>query len=200
MSNLSRRTLVSSAVALPALTLPALASTAIPASACTLPPDLIERFVRVRAWYLDSHQQEALWNDEIDRRFYAATGFTHDQWRDVDHDHPRWKELKAAFEKVCAEVPGEDDAETNLLGDERWDVAEAIIDHKPQTVVDLAWQAEAYLLADLDLFSFAPNSSTGDRLIRTFFRHIRTLGALPQPDDPLGALSIDMDSDEAVQS
>ena len=74
------------------------------------------------------------------------------------------------------------------------------MDHKPQTVVDLAWPAEAYLLADLDIFSFAPDSATSDRLIRTFFHHIRTLGALPQPDDPLGALSIEVDSDEAVQS
>jgi hypothetical protein len=73
--------------------------------------------------------------------------------------------------------------------------------HKPQTFADLAWQAAAYLMADLDLLSFAPDSSTSDRLIRTLFRHIRTLGALPQPDDPRGTLSLDIGSDgEAVQS
>jgi hypothetical protein len=191
----SRRAILAGAASVPALALPALASTATSASVCTLPPDLIERFVRVRAWYLGSRQAEILWSDEIHRRFYATTGFI---WDNVNHDHPRWEELSAVHTKVCAEVPCEDDeAETALLCDERWCVAEAIIDHKPQTVVDLAWQAEAYLLADLDLFSFAPGSTTDDRLIRTFFRHIRTLGALPQPDDPLGVLNIDI---EAMQS
>jgi len=195
--NLSRRAILAGTAAVPALALPAAATPATSASACTLSPALIERFVRVRAWYLRSREAEILWSDEIDRRFYAATGFT---WDDVNHGHPRFEELEAARRKVYAEVPTPcelDDTETNLLGDERWRVAEAIIDHKPQTVVDLAWQAEAYLLADLDIFSFAPSSGTDDRLIRTFFRHIRTLGALPQPDDPLGALNIDI---EAVQS
>jgi len=135
----------------------------------------IERFVRVRAWYLRFSQIEMLYGDEIDRRFYAATGFTSEQMRDLNRDHPGFKEFEAARKKVYAEVPVPrelDDAESNLLGDERWRVAEAIIDHKPQTVVDLAWQAEAYLLADLDIFSVAPVSSTADRLARMLFRHI----------------------------
>jgi hypothetical protein len=33
-------------------------------------------------------------------------------------------------------------------------------------------------------------------LIRTFFQHIRTLGGVPQPDDPFGALSIDVSRNE----
>jgi hypothetical protein len=61
MSGLSRRSLIASAAAVAAGT-PAIAGApAVPASACTLPPDLIERFVRVRAWYLDDHKQNAQW-------------------------------------------------------------------------------------------------------------------------------------------
>jgi hypothetical protein len=36
-------------------------------------------------------------------------------------------------------------------------------------------------MADLEMLSSRPNFCTGDRLIRTFFQHIRNLGALPQP-------------------
>jgi hypothetical protein len=199
--NLSRRAILAGAASVPALALPAAVASTLPAtsiSACTLPPDLVERFVRVRASYLDSRKRENLWRDEVDRRFLAATGV---QWDDVDCDHPRWKKLQRAHSKICSEVPEyESDAETDARGDERWSVAEALIfDHNPQTFADLAWQAEAYLVADLDLLSFAPDSSTSDRLIRTLFRYIRTLGALP--DDPLGALSLDIGSDsEEVQS
>ena len=69
------------------------------------------------------------------------------------------------------------------------------------TFADLALQAEAYLVADLEMLSERTDLCTSDRLIRTLFGHIRTLGALPQPDDPLGALSLDICSDgEEVQS
>ena len=202
-TELSRRAILAGAASVPALALPAAPSAAASTPACTLPPDLIERFVRMRAWYLDSRKRETLWGDEVDRRFYAATGLTDEEWRDIDRDHPRWNELRAARDKIYAEVPGSDryEGECEELGDERWAVAEAIMAHKPQTFADLAWQAEAYLVADLDLLSFAPNSSTSDQLIRTFFGYIRTLGALPQPDDPLGALSLDIYSDgEEAQS
>jgi hypothetical protein len=100
---------------------------------------------------------------------------------------------------ISKEFPGEDDqAECDELCDERWNVAEAIIVHQPQTIADLAWQAEAYLMADMEMLSSKPNSCTTDRLIRTFFQHIRNLGALPQPEDPLGALSIDTYDDSAA--
>ncbi len=195
MSKLSRRSLVASAAAaLPALSVPAIAAAAS-ASTATLPPDLVERFVRVRAWYLDYRKREKLRSDEIDGRFYAATGFTSDQWRDADRLHPSWKELNAAYEKAYAETPSyeEDDDECDRLGNERWNVAEAMMAHKPQTVVDLAWQAEAYLIADLEMLS-SSGSCTSDRLIRTLFHHIRTLGALP------GALSIDIESNDDVEA
>jgi len=117
--NLSRRAILAGAASVPALASAALASTATSASACTLPPDLIERFLRVRAWYLSSRQVEILWSDEIDRRFYAATCFN---WDDINRGHPRFEELVAAREKVYAEVPTPcelDEAETALLCDER---------------------------------------------------------------------------------
>jgi hypothetical protein len=173
----------STAIASPAVTT---------ASACTFPPDLIERFVRMRAWYLDYRQREILWSDEIDRRFYEATG---EHWRAINYDHPRHDELLAVHDKVYAEVPcfENDETECDRLTEERWNVAKAMFSHEPQTVVDLAWQTEAYLIADLEILG---GSDTSDWMGRTLFRHIRSLGALPQPDDPLDLLSIDVDNDD----
>jgi hypothetical protein len=81
-SILSRRTLVASAAALPALAVPALPAPrqCRPLRPTTLPPDLIERFVRVRAWYLESDKREQLRRGEIGRRFYAATGVSTEQY------------------------------------------------------------------------------------------------------------------------
>ena len=72
----SRRTLLVGASMLPVASLPALAGSAPAQAATTLPPDLIDRFVRVRAWYLDNYKRAELLSDEIDRRFYAVTGLT----------------------------------------------------------------------------------------------------------------------------
>jgi hypothetical protein len=60
-----------------------------------------------------------------------------------------------------------------------------MLEHEPKSIVDLAWQAEAWLLADLDLLE-----GSDQPMLDTLFQHIRTLGALPQPDDPHGALTI----------
>jgi len=197
-SILSRRTLVASAAALPALAVPAVASAA-PAQAAptTLPPELIERFVRLRAWYLDYDRREKLWSAEVGRRFYAATGVTNEQYHNMTYNEGRENGLNEAHERACNEGQFAEKYETECedLGDERWAVAEAIIAQTPQTFADLAWQAEAFLIADLEIYQ-PPDSSIGDRLTRMLFQHIRTLGALPQPDDPLGALTINMLSDD----
>ena len=119
----------------------------------------------------------------------------------MKYGHPGKKELGAVRGRLCKEVPdGQSEAETEDLGDERWAVAEAIIAHTPQTFADLAWQAEAFLIADIEILDAAPNGCTSDRLIRTLFQHIRTLGALPQPDDPMGALSIDLYSNSDAEA
>lgn len=194
----SRRTLLVGASILPVASLPVLANSAPAQAATTLPPDLIDRFVRVRAWYLDNYKRAELLSDEIDRRFYAVTGLTRDQRREIGYDDPRRRELAAVHKKIWVELGGDDEEdECEKLGEERWAVAEAMFEHKPQNIVDLAWQAEAYLLADLELYQ--PPEATADRLSRTLFQYIRTLGAVPQPDDPLGALSINIAREE-VQS
>jgi len=203
-ANLSRRTLVSSAAVLPALAMPAVAAPSV----CTLPHDLIERFVRFRAWHLEFSARKSLRSDEIDRRFYAASGITREQYHDMAGDDPRRKKLQAVLWKIIEEMPDDNDGkdehghtECDRLCDERWAVAEAMLDHEPQSIVDLAWQAEAWLLADLELFE----NIGGDFLLGTLFRHIRTLGGLAQPEDPFGALTIaasddEVDEGEAVQS
>jgi len=192
---------VTTAAALPALAIPATAH----ATACTLPPDLIERFLSMRAWFVEDHARWSLQQREHDKRFEAATGgVTMDQWRDMKYDDPRKKELEATWDKVSFELHSESgrtnefvEAEVNALHDERWAVAEAMMDHEPQSIVDVAWQLEAWLIADLELFNSSGEDTSG-QLFRMFVEHVRTLGAVPQPDDPFGALSL-ADS-EAVES
>ncbi|WP_088518355.1 hypothetical protein [Rhodoplanes sp. JGI PP 4-B12] len=187
-----------------------LAAPAAAAPSCTLPPDLIERFVRFRAWHLEFSARESLWSDEFDRRFYAASGVTDEQYRDLDHNDPRRQALGVARDKIYAEMPDNDEkdehgqTECDRLSDERWAVAEAMLDHEPHSIVDLAWQAEAWLLADLELYQH----DNGNPLLGTIFRNIRMLGALPQPEDPFGALTIvasdaandEVDEEAAVRS
>jgi hypothetical protein len=199
MPNLSRRHLVTTAAALPALAMPAAAH----ATACTLPPDLIERFLRMRAWYLEDHARDTLQSREFDKRFEAASGLTTDEYRDIRRGNPRYEELEAVFDKVSDELQHEsgrtiktEEDETERLCDERWAVAKAMMAHEPQSIVDVAWQLEAWLVADLELLDSSESDTCS--MFRTFVQHVRTLGAVPQPDDPFGALAL-ADS-EAVQS
>lgn len=80
MPTLSRRHLVTTAAALPALAVPASAH----ATACTLPSDLIERFV-MRAWFVEDHAQYQLYGNEHNKKFEAATGVTADEYFDIDY-------------------------------------------------------------------------------------------------------------------
>jgi hypothetical protein len=105
--------------------------------------------------------------------------------------------MDAISNKLYAQIPmfRDDDPETEALFNERWGVAEELLSCEPKTVVDLAWQAEAYLLADLDLLSFSPGNCSSDWMLRTLFQHVRS--AVPQPNDPAGLLSIDVGEIEA---
>lgn len=157
MSTLSRRSLVTSAAALPAMAVPAaVAGPASVAPACTLPPELIDRFVPMRALYLDRCKRDEVAHAEIDRRFYAATGVTSEQRRELDYDHPRRRELDAIRSKIYEDFPmfADDDPEANWIGGDRWNVAEAMLECEPRTVADIAWQAEAYLLVDMEIVNF----------------------------------------------
>jgi hypothetical protein len=147
----------------------------------------------MRAWYLEDDAQYSLERREHDKRFYAATGLTNDQYHAIDRHDPRHKELEALWSKLWNDLQHEsgrsEEAETGRLGDERWAVAEAMMAHEPQSIVDVAWQLEAWLIADLELFNSAGDDCTSTQLFRMFVEHVRTLGAVPQPDDPFDALS-----------
>ena len=168
----------------PALAVPVAAH----ASACTLPPELIERFLRMRAWFAEVETRRSIRSREHDKRFYAASGVTIDEYRDIKYGHPRREELDPIWSKTWNEAKSEsgpsdesEDVETNALTEERWAVAEAMMAHEPQSIVDLAWQLEAWLIADLEMLS----GGISDQLLLTFVEHVRTLGAVPQPDDHL---------------
>jgi hypothetical protein len=70
---------------------------------CTLPPDLIERFLTMRGWYLEDHARYSLWSREFDKRFYTAIGLTTDQYRDVKYGDPCKKGLEAIWDRVSDE-------------------------------------------------------------------------------------------------
>jgi hypothetical protein len=200
MSKISRRSLVTTAAALPVLVVPAVAH----ASACTLPPDLIERFLSMRAWYLKEHASDEVRSREHHKRFEAVTGVTRDQYDDMGYRAPRKKELEVVSSKIWKELQREsgltnesEEAEISRLCDERWAVAEAMMAHEPQSIVDVAWQLEAWLIADLEVFNVSEESADV-RLFRMFVEHVRTLGGVPQPEDPFGALSLV--AGEAVRS
>jgi hypothetical protein len=57
------------------------------------------------------------------------------------------------------------------------------VNHKPQTVADLAWQLEAFLIADVAIIS-SPPTDPCDQMLRTLLHHVRTLGAIPNPMTP----------------
>ena len=192
MPNLSRRHLVTTAAALPALALPTVAH----ATACTLPPDEIERFLRMRAWFVEDHTREPLGSREHDKRFYAACGLTADEYLAFNYHDLRRKELEPLWNKAWKELQHEsgrttevEEAETDALTEERWAVAEAMMAHEPQSIVDLAWQLEAWLIADLEMFN-SSGEDAANQLLRMFVGYVRALGAVPQPDDPFGALSL----------
>lgn len=201
MPNLSRRHLVTTAGALPVLAVPATAH----ATASTLPPNLIERFLSMRAWFMEDHARYTQQSREHAKRFEAATGVAMDQYHDMECGDPRKKELEAPWNKVSDELHRKagrtietEEVETERLCDERWAVAEAMMAHEPRSIVDVAWQLEAWLIADLELFNSAGDDCTSTQLFRMFVEHVRTLGAVPQPEDPFDALRL---ADwEAVQS
>jgi hypothetical protein len=150
----------------------------------------------MRAWFLEDHARWSLRSREFDKRFEAASGLTMDKYRDIRRGNSRYEELEAVFDKVWDELHREggrttktEEDETNRLHDERWAVAEAMMAHEPQSIVDVAWQLEAWLIADLELLSSA-GGGTSDELFRMIVGYVRTLGAVPQPDDPFGALSL----------
>jgi hypothetical protein len=110
MSNLSRRTLVASAAALPAIAIPAVAAT----SACTLPPDLVERFLRARAWHLKDHVREIRERAQFEKKFFAASGVTDDEfWEFAKSDPAHFNELMEVHNRVCRE--GSDEATDRCL-------------------------------------------------------------------------------------
>jgi hypothetical protein len=129
-------------------------------------------------------------------------GVTKDEYHEINYGDPGKTELRAVFGKIVEEVLAadpDDEEESDKLCEERWSVAEALMGHVPQTFADLAYQAEAYLIADLDLLEDA-SSGTSDWLIRTLFHNVRTLGAIPQSNDPSGVSSLDLSREAAVQS
>jgi hypothetical protein len=158
---------------------------------------VIERFLRMRAWFVEDHARYSLQKHEFEKRFEAASGVTADEYRDMEYHGPRSKELRPTWDNVRSELLHEsgrtnesEEAEAEALGAERWAVAEAMMAHEPQSIADVAWQLEAWLIADLELFNSAGDDCTSTQLFRMFVEHVRTLGAVPQPDDPFGALSL----------
>jgi hypothetical protein len=87
----------------------------------------------------------------------------------MKYGHPGNTELGAIHSKLCKEIPDEEsETETEELRDERWEVAELMMAHTPKTIADLGWQAEAFLVANLEMIS-SRAACPADRMTRQVF-------------------------------
>lgn len=81
----------------------------------------IKALSRCLSWPANRNKRDEGAHAEIDRRFQAATGLTREEWREIDHNDPRWKELLAVNNKIYADFPmfADEDPESNWICDER---------------------------------------------------------------------------------
>ena len=164
-------------------------------------PGLIARFIRFRERWRNQRALDQVRQDEFDDLFFKASGFTKEQRLAIGASDPRWKEMLALMDKIAAEIRDYDLVDEhgrsiawNALIDEIWPLADEILGQTPRTIADLAWQAEALTIADVQLLE--PGSYPSARLLRNLLANIRTLSgplSLPSavsasaPSDPLFA-------------
>jgi hypothetical protein len=144
-------------------------------------PDLVAEFVKIRERLNEQRANFKAWSGKLDQLFFDATGVTNDEGLAIDCSvDPRGKRLVEIRKRLMKENPywGDDDA-FDRIQSELWSVAEVMFSRQPMSVTDLAWQAEALVTADPDLF-IDRKEALSERLHRQVFENIRTLAG-PQP-------------------
>jgi hypothetical protein len=175
----TRRAILAGAASLPAA-LGSGASFATPADSVSF-PELVSKFIplreRWRAQVAIDEVHSTLFND----LFQKATGFSVDEWRSLlGTNDLRWKEGEAAFRKISNENPSDDDDEDgcsiawNELNGELCPLAEEMLSRTPQSLADLAWQAEVLFLTEPEL----DDDDEGDGLHWQFIKNVRALGGV----------------------
>jgi hypothetical protein len=150
------------AVAAATTTVPAMASDRLnefvgepAASHVSFPKPLFDRFVRIREQWSTQSLRDKVWSTKIDQLFFEETKVS---FANVDYRDPRFRRMLAIHDRITQENPENDPVDEdgssivwNEIQEELFPVVTALLDCKPRSVVDLAWQVEAILLADGDL-------------------------------------------------
>ena len=125
----------------------------------------------------------------INDLFQKATGFSMAEWRSLaGTNDPRWKEGEAALYKISQETSSDDCDEHgcsiswNEINGELFPLAEEMLSRTPQSLADLAWQAEVLFVTEPELDE--PNEDEDedededDGLHWQFIKNVRALGGL----------------------
>jgi hypothetical protein len=184
----TRRAMLAGAATVSATAAVATASALASASpAETSFPDLVAKFIRVRERW--RAQQEV---DETHRRmraelFRKAVGFPFEEWRTLeDQTDPRFAQGQAIYDMIWEEEWDPVDEHGcsiawNEIHDELCPLAEEVLSRTPQSLADLAWQAEILFVSEPELHDqtlMDDAEEEGPALHWTFIRNVRALGGL----------------------
>src|ERR1022692_1932251 len=162
MSKLSRRTLVTSAAALPALAVPALASNATDLHDPNHPDaELLRLGVQLEALIVDWHAQGAIDADHYAARMAAceAAGLPSSKLESLPEDERRAYQDKRIAVMSALHLDDDDINEAggsiawNDIHGRMWPLIDVIFDHKAQSVAGLAMLARAVSLSHEELWT-----------------------------------------------
>jgi hypothetical protein len=184
---LDRRAVLAGAAAVPAL--PSIAAALVsPAGAVPVAddvsfPDLVARFVLLRERMRAYDAKEKAHDEKLDKLFREATGLSIEEYFDLDRSDPRRKRLSAVHSKIIKENPDDDPVDANgssieldEICDEKWPLVEAMLSQAPRSFIDLAWQAEALVVADSELRE--GEDIPDGRMVRQLIKNIFALPGL----------------------
>lgn len=153
-SKLSRRAALTAAATLAAVPVTAGAAVdAVDIGAVSF-PELVDRFVRVCARRDAQLALDRADSAKTERLLDQATGLTREQRNEIKPTDPRWADYVANLDRIVKENPSSDPVDEdgdsvawNEIHDELFPLCDAILERRPQSLADLAWQAEAFIVA-----------------------------------------------------
>jgi hypothetical protein len=143
-------------------------------------PDLVAKFVQIRERWSTQIESDKAYSKKIDRLFFEATGVPMDEYRVLDWQSERSRQLQEVSNRIYKENPDENDQfdESGIstawlsINEELDAVALAMLNRPPQSTSDLAWQTEALLLAENEL---REGSHAEHPMLPKLFENIRSL-------------------------
>jgi hypothetical protein len=150
-------------------------------------PDLVARFVKVRERWTAQMARDKAVTERHFKQLFEVTSITRQEWYEMTCKNPRWKETSTTFDKILKEDPSNDPVDEHgasiawkEIGDDLDPLVYDIIARRPQSLADLAWQAEALIISDAEF----REESDGffEQMHQRLVQNILTLaGPLPIP-------------------